>query len=228
MKYTDSRFQKDGISLNYRVYTPEGETAELPLLIYLHGAGERGDTPDKLDHILRHGIPKLLSEGREIPAVVLCPQCPTNAVWDNVVFAAKALIDRIAEEYHILPDRILLTGSSMGGYGTFALALANPAFFAAVAPISGGNMSWRASNLITTPVFAVHGERDTLVPPICSRQMTDAITAAGGDATLLLLPEHGHNDAIDYAYRHTNVIEWLLAKRRTDFTPVPEFCHECF
>ena len=228
MKHTDSVFEKDGISLNYRVYTPEEAVNEPPLLIYLHGAGERGDTPDKLDHILRHGIPKLLNEGREIPAVILCPQCPTNAVWDNVVFAVRALIDRVAAEYRILPDRILLTGSSMGGYGTFALALANPTLFAAVAPISGGNMSWRASNLKTTPVFAVHGERDTLVPSVCSKQMTDAIKASGGDATLLLLPEHGHNDAIDYAYRHTNVIEWLLPKRRTDFTPVPEFCHECF
>ena len=134
MKYTDSLFQKGEITLNYRVYTPN-EGTELPLLVYLHGAGERGDTPDVLDHILGHGIPKLLSEGREIPAVVLCPQCPTNAVWDNIIFEARALIDRVTAEYHISPDRILLTGSSMGGYGTFALALANPTLFAAIAPI---------------------------------------------------------------------------------------------
>ena len=227
MHYTDRIYQNGALSMNYRVYAPE-DTRALPLLVYLHGAGERGDTPDKIDHILRHGIPRLIAEGREIPAVVLCPQCPTNAVWDNIVFAVKALIDRVTAEHHISPDRILLTGSSMGGYGTFAMALAFPTLFAAIAPISGGNMSWRASNLRTTPVYAVHGERDTLVPPICSKQMTDAVNATGGDAILLLLPEHGHNDAIDYAYRHTEVIEWLLSKRRTDTTPVPEFCHECF
>ena len=227
MKHTDTVFSHGDISLNYRVYAPE-KTALLPLLVYLHGAGERGDTPDKLDHILRHGIPKLISEGRKIPAVVLCPQCPTNAVWDNVVFALGTLIRKVAAEYGILPDRILLTGSSMGGYGTFATALAHPTLFAAIAPISGGNMSWRASNLVSTPVYAVHGKEDTLVPPVCSELMVDAVNATGGKAKLLLLEGQGHNDAIDYAYRHTDVIEWLLSMRRTDFTPVPEFCHECF
>lgn len=227
MQYTDHVFSHGDISLNYRVYAPE-KTALLPLLIYLHGAGERGDTPDKLDHIMRHGIPKLISEGREIPAVVLCPQCPTDAVWDNVVFALGTLIRQVAAEYGILPDRILLTGSSMGGYGTFATALAHPTLFAAIAPISGGNMSWRSSNLKTTPVYAVHGKEDTLVPPVCSELMVNAVNATGGKAKLLLLEGQGHNDAIDYAYRHTDVIEWLLSMRRTDFTPVPEFCHECF
>ena len=227
MKYSDNVFSRGDISLNYRVYTPE-KTADPPLLVYLHGAGERGDTPDKLDHLLRHGIPKLINEGRRLPAVVLCPQCPTNAVWDNIVFAVKALIDTVAKEYGILSDRILLTGSSMGGYGSFALALAHPTLFAAIAPISGGNMSWRASNLKTTPVYAVHGACDTLVPPVCSQLMADAVNATGGNAELLLLDGMGHNDAIDYAYRHAGVIEWLLSKRRTDFSPVPEFCNECF
>ena len=64
----DAIFKTDALAMSYRVYTPVGEKGELPLLVYLHGAGERGDTPDKLDHILRHGIPRLLSEGKEIPA----------------------------------------------------------------------------------------------------------------------------------------------------------------
>ena len=227
MKLQNKIYQNGAFSMNDRVYVPK-ETKELPLLVYLHGAGERGDTPDKIDHILRHGIPKLINEGREFPAVVLCPQCPTNAVWDNIVFEVKALIDTVAREYAILPDRILLTGSSMGGYGTFAMALAFPSFFAAIAPVSGGNMSWRASNLKTTPVIAAHGACDTLVPPVCSELMVDAVNAAGGKAELLLLDGMGHNDAIDYAYRQTDLIDRLLAYRRTDFTPVPEFCHECF
>lgn len=224
----DAIFKTDALAMSYRVYTPVGEKGELPLLVYLHGAGERGDTPDKLDHILRHGIPRLIAEGKEIPAVVLCPQCPTNAVWDNIVFALGALIKKVATAYGILPDRILLSGSSMGGYGTFATALAHPTLFAAIAPVSGGNMSWRASNLKTTPVIAAHGACDTLVPPVCSELMVDAVNAAGGKAELLLLDGMGHNDAIDYAYRQTDLIDRLLSYRRTDFTPVPEFCHECF
>lgn len=228
MKKKDHIFTAGALSVNYRIYTPDEEVGGLPLLVYLHGAGERGDTPDKLDHILRHGIPRLLSEGKEIPAVVLCPQCPTNAVWDNIVFEVKALIDQVAREYTSPADCILLTGSSMGGYGTFALALAHPTLFAAIAPISGGNMSWRASNLVSTPVYAVHGKEDTLVPPVCSELMVDAVNGAGGKAKLLLLDGMGHNDAIDYAYRHTEVIRWLLSQKRTDFSPIAEFCNECF
>lgn len=221
--YTDGAFR-----MNYRLYLPETGTEKLPLLIYLHGAGERGETDGVLEHITRHGVPRLLKEGREIPAVVLCPQCPTYAVWDNIVFRVKALIDLIAREFEILSDRIVITGSSMGGYGTFAMGLAYPTLFAAIAPVSGGNMSWRAPNLISTPVYAVHGDADTLVPPVCSSLMTDALAAAGGDARLLLLEGQGHNDAIDYAYRHTDLLSWLLSQRRTDFTPVKEFCAECF
>ena len=116
----------------------------------------------------------------------------------------------------------------MGGYGTFMMGLSFPTLFAAIAPISGGGMSWRAPNLCKTPVLAVHGREDTLVPPICSELLVNAINAAGGSAELILLDGLGHNDAIDYAYRHEGVIDWLLSKRRTDFTPVPEFCHECF
>ena len=89
-------------------------------------------------------------------------------------------------------------------------------------------MSWRTPNLISTPVYAVHGAADTLVPPVCSTLMTDALTAAGGNARLLLLDGLGHNDAIDYAYRETDLLPWLLSCRRTDFTPVKEFCSECF
>ena len=224
MNLKDCIYSGNDFEMNYKVFYPDNYEG-LPLMIYLHGAGERGEDSS---HLYRHGIPKLINEGMEINAVVLCPQCPTYAVWDNIVFHVKALIDLARGDFSIQKDRIVLTGSSMGGYGTFATALAYPTLFAGIAPISGGNMSWRAPNLISTPVYAVHGASDTLVPPVCSTLMTDALEKAGGDVKLLLLEGQGHNDAIDYAYRHTEVIEWLLSRRRTDFTPVPEFCHECF
>ena len=227
MNTRESIFSQDGISMNYKLFYPD-KTEGLPLLIYLHGAGERGDCPEVLDHIARHGIPRLITEGREIPAVVLCPQCPTAFVWDNIPDKVKALIDETAKAFSVAPDRILLTGSSMGGFGTWMLAMTYPTLFAAIAPISGGAMSWRASNLISTPVLAVHGKEDTLVPPAYSEMPVKALAAQGGDAELILLDGQGHNDGIDYAYRNERVIDWLLSHRRTDFTPVPEFCHECF
>ena len=228
MTINEGVYTAGALRINYRVYTPNEQTAGLPLLVYLHGAGERGQTDESLPHVERHGIPRLLAEGKEIPAAILVPQCPTYLVWDNIVQNVKLLIDLVASRYKTDVRRAYLTGSSMGGYGTFALALTYPSFFAAIAPISGGGTSWRASNLVTTPVFAVHGKNDTLVPPVSSEMMTTAVNANGGNARLLLLEGFGHNDAIDYAYRHAGVIDFLLSKTRTDFSPVPEFCHECF
>jgi len=210
--------------INYVVYIPEqGET--LPLIVYLHGAGERGK---EISHLDRHGIPRLMAEGQEIPAVILCPQCPATCVWDHVVTVLKGLIDATVARYAIAHDRITLTGSSMGGYGTWMMGESYPTLFAGIAPVAGGGMSWRAPNLRTTPIYAVHGEEDTLVPKICSQLMVDAVQAAGGEATLLLLSGRGHNDGIDAAYRETPLIDWLLHCRRTDFTPVKEFCSEYF
>ena len=101
-------------SMNYAVYYPD-DYADLPLLVYLHGAGERGT---EFDHLYRHGIPLLLQQGRTFPAVILIPQCPTEVVWCNIADKVKAIIDQVAAEFAIRPDRICLTGSSMGGYGT--------------------------------------------------------------------------------------------------------------
>ena len=214
----------NGYNMNYEVFCPE-QYAELPLLVYLHGAGERGGV---LEHVERHGVPKLILEGRDIPAVVLCPQCPEWAVWDNVVRDLKAVIDHVAEEFRIQKDRICITGSSMGGYGTWMMGKTYTNFFSAIGPVAGGGMAWRTSNLRTTPVLAVHGAADDDVLPIYSTLMVDGVNAAGGSARLILLPGEGHNDGIDSAYRHTELIDWLLAQRRTDFEPVAENCSEYF
>lgn len=210
--------------MNYLVFYPDAYQ-ELPLLIYLHGAGERGK---EVSHLYRHGIPKLLTEGKEIPAVILCPQCPAWGVWDNVADRVKAIADRTAKEFGIKEDRILLTGSSMGGFGTWMIGMTYPNFFAAIAPVAGGGMSWRAGNLKTTPVLALHGTCDTCVPPVYSELMANAVNKSGGCAELLLLEDLGHNDGIDYAYRNTKLIDWLLSHRRKDFSPVAEFCSEYF
>ena len=211
-------------AMNYAVYYPDNY-ADLPLLVYLHGAGERGTA---FDHVYRHGIPLLLQQGRTFPAVILVPQCPTEVVWCNIVDRLKALIDKVAAEYAIRPDRICLTGSSMGGYGTWSTALTYPNFFSAIAPIAGGGMAWRAKRLTTTPVYAFHGTEDATVVPVYSQLMCDAVTAAGGEARLVLLEGMGHTDGINYAYRETDVVDWLLQQRRTDFAFVPDACSQYY
>ena len=130
--------------MNYAVYYPDNYE-DLPLLVYLHGAGERGTA---FDHVYRHGIPLLLDQGRTYPAIILVPQCPVEVVWCNIVDRVKAIIDTVAAEFSVRPDRICLTGSSMGGYGTWSMALTYPNFVSAIAPIAGGGMafSYKAFN----------------------------------------------------------------------------------
>lgn len=216
--------EKNG-RLGYILWKPEGSETNLPLIIYLHGAGERGTN---LEHLYRHGLCRQMEEGLELPAAVLCPQCPVDCVWDNITHRVKALIDEIAEALHCDMSRITITGSSMGGFGTWAMGLNYSTFFAAIAPVAGGGMSWRCTNLVKMPVYALHGRDDTLVPPVMSELMVNAVNAAGGSAQLKLLDGLGHNDGIWHAYSECGVAMWLISQKRTDFEPVPEFCSEWF
>ena len=103
-----------------------------------------------------------------------------------------------------------------------------PSFFAGIAPVAGGGMSWRASKLRTTPVFAMHGSKDSVVPYVYSQLMVEGVKNAGGSAEFMLLDGYGHNDGIDYAYRNTDLIRRLTEQRRTDFGYIPEVCEELF
>ena len=214
----------DGTNMNYGVAFPDNYK-DLPLLVYLHGAGERGTN---FEHIYRLGIPKLIKEGREIDAVVLFPQCPGPFIWNNMVKELKSLIDAVAEEYGVLKDRIVLTGSSMGGYGAWETAMCYPETFAAIAPVAGGGVVWRTKKLKDVPVLAFHGEIDLVVPVSQSQVMVDYTVQNGGIAELNILNGYGHNDGIDYAYRETNLIERLISYRKHSFGHVFEPCEELF
>lgn len=216
-------WDENEFGMNFLVYHPE-KCENLPLIVYLHGAGERGTV---VEHLFRHGLAKMMNNGLELPAVVLCPQCPAWAVWDNVVDKVKEVIDFVAAEFSVDLSRITITGSSMGGYGTFSMGLTYPNFFAGIAPVAGGGMSWRAVRLRNTPVLAIHGEKDTLVPFVCSQLMVDNLKNSG-NVEFLSLKNFGHNDGIDFAYRNTKLISWLLAQKRTNFEYVPDVCEDCF
>ena len=216
----------DGNGLNNIVYIPEnGNASELPLLIYLHGAGERGNN---LDHLSRHAIPRLIENGREYNAVVLCPQCPANAVWDNVVERLKNTIDSAVSEYGIKRDRIVLTGSSMGGFGAVMTGMTYRNCFAGIAAVSGGGMSWRSSNLSDTPVMLYHGDNDNIVPIENSLMLYNSLKSKGCNAVLNILYGYGHNDAIEKVYEEGNITHWLLSQRRERFDYIPEFLEELF
>lgn len=212
--------------MNYILSYPENINGELPLIIYLHGAGERGLN---IKHLYRHAIPKMVLEGREINAFVLCPQCPGNCVWDNIVFDIKELIDEIVANYRIDKTKISLTGSSMGGFGAYALALTFNNFFSCVAIVAGGSMSWRSSNLKNLPIKIYHGDKDQGVPIQYAYLMYEALKNINPDTTNLVIMEgYNHTDGIEHAYYDLDVIDYLLSYNNAGRTINKEHLHELF
>lgn len=199
--------RKNENSLGYILYAPENITDNTPLIVFLHGAGERGNGKDQLDLVNVNAIPKYISEGAEYPAFVLCPQCTTGFVWNNHVFILKSLIDEIMTAYNI--KKVCITGISMGGYGTWEMGMCYPGFFSCMAPVCGGGLSWRTYELINEKIWAFHGEADSVVPCNNSVEMVERTNAYGGKAALTTFPDVDHN-SWDPAYQTTSVIEWLI------------------
>ena len=201
------------IKMNYLLGVPEdlkdGEV--LPMIVFLHGAGERGTDPNR---IKVHGIPKMIDNGLSVRAIVLAPQVPDERhVWNTVVDAAMELINKIKAEQPVDPDRVSVTGISMGGYGTWEIALSYDKEFSAIAPICGGAMSWRGGILKDMPIRAFHGDVDGVVPVVNTYDIVDNIISQGGKPAFMVLHNVGHDSWI-FAYEQTNVIEWLVAQDR--------------
>ena len=198
---------------NYLLYLPEGygeQEKQWPTILFLHGAGERGDDVAK---VKSHGPAKIVEAGRDLPFIVVSPQCPSKQWWPVKVEVLMGLLDEIEEKYDVDPERIYLTGLSMGGYGSWSLASMYPDRFAAVAPICGGGMPYLGRNFKNLPVWAFHGAKDEVVPLQRSQEMVDAINNAGGNAELTVYPEAGH-DSWTETYDNPKLYEWFLNHRR--------------
>ena len=208
------RCKNGSFNLGYYIYNPQEYAEEkLPLIVFLHGAGERGNGTSELEKVKVNGLPKYLSEGKEYPAIILVPQCPEGIVWNNLIFALKELIDTIIEEYNIDTERISITGISMGGFGTWEMGITYPELFSAMAPICGGGLSWRCGRIKDIPIWAFHGDADNVVPLKNSVEMVDSVNNVGGKAKLTIFHNVGHN-SWDEAYTTSNVIEWLISKKK--------------
>ena len=195
---------------NYE-YLPEGYAEQQepwPLLLFLHGAGERGDS---LALVNVHGPPKLIEEGQGFPFIVVSPQCPEDQWWS--VKTLDKLLNDIVAQYRVDEDRIYVTGLSLGGYGTWDLAARFPNRFAAIAPICGGGEPSRACRFKHLPVWAFHGAQDEVVPLERSQEMVDALQQCGSDARLTTYSDAGH-DSWTETYDNPELYEWLLSHRR--------------
>ncbi len=217
MNYTSVLYTKSKINeLRYIMTTPSGfdpSKESLPMIVFLHGAGERGDD---LELVKVHGIPKYFcadNDYRGLRVITLSPQCPADRVWNHMPDQIMDLIEHVASDMNVDKKRITLTGISMGGYGTWEMACMYPDYFAAVAPICGGGMVWRAGALTKLPIRAFHGTDDFAVPYNASVEMVEAIKHLGGNATLTSYDNVGH-DSWTSAYETSDVIEWLAAAEK--------------
>ena len=192
-------------------YSCDKNDKKLPLIIQLHGAGERGYGKDDLKKVDVHGFSKIL-ENSEYECMVVMPQCPVNSFWAARVESIVRFIKQLTETYNVDEDKIYLTGLSMGGFGTWYTAMAHPELFAAIVPICGGGMAWNAG-VLKMPIWVFHGELDDLVSPTQSDEMVDSLKAHGADVKYTRLEGVGHN-VWDYTY-DDELMKWLLSKTLT-------------
>ncbi len=200
------------VTTKYLLYLPDqyrASKAKWPLMLFLHGAGERGDD---LSKVAVHGPPKLVStEGRAFPFVLVSPLCPANDWWSGAlqIAALGKLLDDVVSRYRIDRTRIYVTGLSMGGYGTWSLAQQFPKRFAAIVPICGGGDPAKAASIAQVPTWVFHGAQDKVVPLKRSQEMVRALKRAGGKPKFTVYPEAGH-DSWSAAYSNPALYEWLL------------------
>ena len=198
--------------INYLLFVPKNYTENgtpVPLIIFLHGSGERGSD---LNRVKAWGPPAIVEKNPDFPFMVVSPQVPEGDWWHADLL--KAMLDDVLTKYNVDRHRVYLTGLSMGGYGAWDFAINYPDYFAAVAPICGGGIPLRAGRLKDIPTWVFHGKKDETVPEQYSAVMVEALRAAGGDVRYTVLPEGGHVDAWVYAYDQAGLFDWFLQQRR--------------
>lgn len=202
-------------SVCYRLLHPINEApgVRYPLLVFLHGSGERGS--DNESQLI--GLPEQMVEDswqRRFPCYLLAPQCPLRSKWRDFSDELIDVIRDMLQKHPIDRGRVYLTGLSMGGFGCWSLAEKDPQLFTAVVPVCGGGSLIHADRLVNTPIWAVHGDADRVVPVLRSREMIEAIREVGGRPKYTELKNVGH-DSWTQTYRNPDgVLKWMFSQRR--------------
>jgi len=180
-----------------------------PLMLFLHGAGERGTD---LNLVKKHGPPKLAGTMPELNKfIIVSPQGATGRSWD--ITALKGLVDHIATTQPVDKNRLILTGLSMGGYATWGLLAEYPDLAAAAVPICGGGKPDTAVKFKHVPIRVYHGAKDEAVPQKKSDEMVEALKKAGGKPEYTVFPNAGH-DSWTEAYADAKLYQWMLEQKR--------------
>ena len=199
-------------STHYLTFLPKSYKAKgagVPLILFLHGSGERGTD---LEKVKAWGPPAIAEKDFDFPFLVISPQLAEGEAWHAL--ALKGLLKQVLAKYNVDRRRVYLTGLSLGGYGAWDLASRYPEYFAAVAPICGGGIPRLVGSMRAVPTWAFHGKMDDAVPEEESARMVAALQAAGGDVRYTVLPEGGHTDAWVHAYDKAGLFDWFLRHSR--------------
>lgn len=192
----------------YQLFLPRGYLASgerrWPLLLFLHGSGERGDDIAK---VKVHGPPKIADGRPDFPFVTVSPLLAADEDWD--VARLDAILDDVIARFRIDRSRVYLTGLSRGGHATWRWGAAEPGRFAAIVPVSGRGDPSQACRLKDTPLWAFHGDRDDVVTPFGSFAMVEAVRSCGGKPRLTIYPDTGH-DAWTRTYDDPALYAWML------------------
>jgi len=200
------KYEKE-VALNYLLYLPKDYDVKdkLPLMLFLHGAGERGNN---LEQVKVHGPAKLIAQGKDFPFIVVSPQCPENIRWKHEWLVA--LIDEIVAKYKVDENRIYVTGLSMGGYGTWRLATEISNRLAAIIPICGWGDPPAAYLIGDLPIWTFHGAKDNVVPIKSTEEMVEKVKSNKGNIKFTVYPEAMH-DSWTETYNNPEIYEWLLS-----------------
>jgi len=223
-------YSEDGFEMPYRLHIPKMDTVKklYPLVLYLHGAGERGNDNEKS---LKNGVLNFISQENTCydPAFIFVPQCPENYRWVEVDWGLPAhsmpdsisvplhhtmeLLRKIIEQYSVDTNRIYVTGLSMGGFGTWDLICRYPDMFAAAVPVCGGGDIAKAPLIVNVPIWAFHGRQDNIVPLHRSVDIVQAVNNHGGCARLTIYNSVAHNAWVR-AYSDKKMISWLFSQSK--------------
>ena len=178
-----------------------------PLVLFLHGSGERGDD---LEKVKIHGPPKLVAAGKDFPFVLVSPQCESGSRWNPQELAK--LVDHLANTYRVDPQRLYVTGLSMGGSGTWSLVAENPKMFAAAIPICGRGDLAAVEKLKDTPTWIFIGAEDKADVVQNCEEMAAELKKAGGDVQLKVYPNLKH-DCWTVTYENPELYAWMLKQK---------------
>lgn len=202
--------------IHYLLYLPTdyNKDKKFPLMLFLHGAGERGSN---LNLVKKNGPPGIVEAGKDLPFIIVSPQCAQGKYWQP--HQLKVLLDEVISETNADEDRIYGTGISMGGYGIWACVFSYPEKFAAIIPICGGGEENSAPKIKHLPTWVFHGAKDYIVPLEESEVMVRALEKAGGNVKFTVYPDADH-DSWTVTYNNPAIYNWLLSHKKPNISTV--------